>query len=161
MFLGEMAVSKGIECTGELPVRLELPEWASRESVVMLLSNVYTGDTLDITGGGSGEPILLHKAKPESFEIVLGLLRLSDMMDLVFAKEWAEEWLATSEVLDIWNVCTMLVHADACSALQLRALCVHHIQNSFKLVERTSEWQELPDGLKKVVFGRPMEFQEE
>jgi hypothetical protein len=162
MFLGEMAVSKGIECTGELPVRIELPEWATRESLIMLLSHVYIGGTLDTTDSGSDEldPIPLEKTNPESFEIVLGLLQLSDMMELVFAKEWAEEWLASSEVLDIWNVCTMLVHADACSAHQLRALCVHHIQTSFKLVERTKEWQELPDELKKVVFGRPTEIQE-
>ena len=28
----------------------------------------------------------------------------------------------------IWNVCTMLEHADACNAAQLTGLCVHHIQ---------------------------------
>ena len=63
-----------------------------------------------------------------SFEVVLTVLRLADMMRLAFAKEWCEQWLASSDVLDIWNVCTMLCHAHNCDASQVRfadltALC--------------------------------------
>jgi len=45
-------------------------------------------------------------------------------------------------------------HAHACSAGQLLALCVHHLQKTFRLVERTDEWREMPEELKLVVFGR-------
>ena len=87
LFLGEMAVSKGIECTTQLPVRIELPDWASRPGLLMLLLNVYSGGTLDCCSAGSGknEPIVaLEKSNPESFEVILGLLRLADMMGMQY-----------------------------------------------------------------------------
>lgn len=109
MFLGEMAAARGVDCTAELPVRIELPDWASREAVVMLLSNLYSGGALNsshdnssgVAGVGQEPMVKLEKSNPESFEIVLGLLRLADMMACVYAKEWAEEWLASSDVLDV------------------------------------------------------------
>ena len=87
MFLGEMAVSKGIECTTQLPVRIELPDWTSRPGLLMLLLNVYNGGTLDCcsAGSGEGEPIVtLDKSNPDSFEVILGLLRLADMMGMQY-----------------------------------------------------------------------------
>ena len=40
-----------------------------------------------------------------------------------------------------------------CLRVQLRALCVHHIQKTFRLVERTEEWAVLPEELRQLVFG--------
>ena len=40
-----------------------------------------------------------------------------------------------------------------CLRVQLRALCVHHIQKTFRLVERTDEWAALPEELRQLVFG--------
>ena len=48
MFLGEMAAARGVDRTAELPVRIELPDWASHEAVVLLLSNVYSGGGINL-----------------------------------------------------------------------------------------------------------------
>ena len=144
-----MAAGKGSARASELPVRIALPEWATREAALLLLANVYHGGALNgggASGGGRPAVVALGKANPQSFELVLGLLRLvriekrrrflrrycstilktrsicqdrlgtktgkverlthafflqADMMAMVYAKEWAEEWLAASDVLDV------------------------------------------------------------
>jgi hypothetical protein len=146
LFIGEMALTA-------LPCTIAMPEWAGRRSAILLFSNIYNGGALNVSGEFGGG-FMLGKSDPESFEIVLNLLRLADMYGMSYAKEWSEEWLASSNVLDIWNVCNMLTNAHTCNADQLTGLCVHHIQKAYKLVERTQEWAELTDDLKQLVFGR-------
>ena len=74
-----MAAGKGSARASELPVRIALPEWATREAALLLLANVYHGGALNgggVSGGGRPAVVALGKANPQSFELVLGLLRL-------------------------------------------------------------------------------------
>eukprot|EP01046_Picozoa_sp_COSAG06_P055449 COSAG06_NODE_10195_length_1730_cov_1.323115_1_plen_104_part_10 len=75
-----MAAGKGSARASELPVRIALPEWATRDAALLLLANVYHGGALNggALNGGGGRPavVALGKANPQSFELVLGLLRL-------------------------------------------------------------------------------------
>jgi hypothetical protein len=144
LFTGAMALT-------ELPATISMPEWVGQRSAVMLFSHIYDVGALNDKSG------TLDKSTPESFQVVLDILLMADMYGFAYAKQWSEEWLASSSVLDIWNVCTMLSHAHKCNAEQLTRLCVHHVRSQWKMVERTTEWQELPDELKMLVFGRAEE----
>ena len=81
---GEIAtIGKGSARASELPVRIALPEWATREAALLLLANVYHGGALN--GGGV---VALGKANPQSFELVLGLLRLARTRKTSFLRRY-------------------------------------------------------------------------
>jgi hypothetical protein len=145
LFMGPMAMS------GPLPLVIGMPDWASRGSVLLALNHIYTGKPID-DHHATGWNAELDNTTAESIEEVLGLLRLADMMDLAYAKEWCEVWLAGSAIIDLWNTCVLLEHAHNCHAQQLVDLALFHIQKMFKFVENTEEWHNLDDELQKLVY---------
>jgi len=114
-----------------------------------MLVQIYTGGT-DEAISTVGVPL-----EPPSFEaaqFVCSLMQLADHFMLEHLKQWCEVYLTRKELLSVESIVDLLTHADACNAPQLFHMCAHQIGVFQELVLQTSQWESVPEDLKKRVF---------
>ena len=72
-------------------------------------------------------------------------------LSLDHLKSLCEVWLASSDIVDVYNVVGLLTHAHACKARQLEKFAVYCCREMFSVVSATEEWSALEPALQRRV----------
>lgn len=116
--------------------------------MVSLLVMMFFG-----VGRADGGDISIFEPPDEtSCAIVCELLQLSGMYMLEHLKQWCESYLGAPQVVDLYNICDLLVIADRCQAIQLAKVCTHHIRAMISIVMKMEQWSLLSESLKANVL---------
>ena len=67
-------------------------------------------------------------------------------------KQWCESYLGAPQVIDLHNICDLLVIADGCQAHQLGKVCTHHIRAMISVVMKMEQWDLLSESLKATII---------
>jgi len=121
--------------------KVHLPEWVHVTALELMLRYVY----------GCGNPLQSLRPTGDTVTVACSLLRLSDFYDLKHLKSLTEVWLATNDIVDVYNVVSLLTHAYACRATQLVKYAVYCCREMHSVVCETEEWEELDEALKRRV----------
>lgn len=81
----------------------------------------------------------------------INVMRLSDMYFLPHLKSIMECWLSSNDVIDVYNVVSLLTHASSCHAYQLLKRCVYIARQMYNIVSNTPEWYEFQANYPEVV----------
>jgi len=119
-----------------------LPAWADPTAVEIMLKYMY----------GDSNPLHLTYPSEDTIAAVCSLLRLSDFYELEHLKSLAEVWLASNDIVDVFNVVGLLTHAFNCRAKQLTKFAVYCCREMYSVVSETDEWSDLDEGLKRRVM---------
>ena len=121
--------------------QVKLPNWSDGVAVELMLKYLY----------GFGNPLVDVRPTDKTIVSMFSLLRLSDFYDLEYLKSLVEVWLASNDIVDVFNVVSLLTHAHACRARQLTRYAVYCCREMFTVVSETKEWDDLDDALKRKV----------
>ena len=62
-------------------------------------------------------------------------------------------YLASKQIVSLYNVCDLLLLAYQCEASQLVRMCLHNVKVQFSLLRETTEYNALPEELKGMITG--------
>ena len=95
---------------------IQVDEWVDEISLELFLKYVY---------GATRHSVLASLPIDETTTMYsITIMRLADLYMLNHLKSLMEYWLSSNDVIDIYNVTSLLSHASACRAHQLLRRCI-------------------------------------
>ena len=122
---------------------IHLDDWVGEKSLELFLKYIYGEKKQNVLGA---LPI-----NDETISYCINILRLADMYFFPHLKTIMEDWLSSHDIIDVYNVVSLLTHASSCRAYQLLNRCVYIARQMYAVVSQTPEWNELKNNYPEVV----------
>ena len=122
---------------------IHLDDWVGEKSLELFLKYIYGEKKQNVLGA---LPI-----NDETISYCINILRLADMYFFPHLKTIMEDWLSSHDIIDVYNVVSLLTHASSCRAYQLLNRCVYIARQMYAVVSQTPEWNELKINYPEVV----------